>query len=91
MIREADPESGVTLRDVSRLAGVAEKELPDHLAHLARSLSAAGEELAIEPPVCRGCGFAFAKRTRFTRPGQCPRCKGRRISLPRLRIASRRG
>ena len=76
-----------TLRDLSRELGVRERELPDHLAHLARTLAAHGESLTVEPPRCLGCGFGFEGREgRYKRPGRCPECRGRRISLPRFGI-----
>lgn len=89
MLRGADP-AGVTLNDISRMASVAERDVPHHLAHLDRSLSHGPEELLIDPARCVGCGFVFAKRTRFVRPGQCPDCKARRITLPRFRILPRK-
>jgi len=75
-----------TAKDLSRAAGVREHDVDHHLEQLARSLRARGERLAIEPPACFGCGFAFRERRRATRPGRCPRCRSPRISLPRFWI-----
>ena len=60
--------------------------MPDHLAHLEKSLQRRDGTLHLEPVRCLGCDFVFEKRTRFTRPGRCPRCKGRRLTLPRFWI-----
>ena len=75
-----------TARDLSRLAGIREREVAPHLEHLAKSVKAKGGSLEVEPAVCLACGFAFRRRERhrYTRPGQCPECRSRRISLPRF-------
>ena len=76
----------VTAKDLSRAVGISEHEVAGHLEHLARSLRARGEELAMTPPECLACGFAFPRRDRTTRPSRCPRCRSRRIALPEFRV-----
>ena len=61
---------------------IKEKEVCEHLAHISRSLSAAGLKLNIRPAECRNCGFVFADRKRFTRPSRCPRCKSTYLEVP---------
>lgn len=78
-----------TARDLSRIVGIPERSVPEHLEHLARSLRPKGERLEIEPSECLDCDTSFAKRERYTRPGRCPRCHSRRISLPRFFIKAR--
>lgn len=87
-LREAlrSQESSSTARELSQLLGVSERDVYQHLEHLARSLPHDGEELTITPARCLGCGFEFSDRTRFTKPGRCPSCKSTRISLPRFGI-----
>jgi predicted Zn-ribbon and HTH transcriptional regulator len=75
-----------TAKDLSREVGISEHEVAGHLEHLARSLRARGERLAMTPPECMDCGFAFPGRERTTRPSHCPRCRGNRITLPEFRI-----
>jgi predicted Zn-ribbon and HTH transcriptional regulator len=75
-----------TAKDLSREAGVSEREVAGHLTHLARSLRARGEKLAMTPPECLDCGFAFPGRERTTKPSHCPRCRSRRVTLPEFRI-----
>jgi predicted Zn-ribbon and HTH transcriptional regulator len=79
----------VTAKDLSRLVGIAEREVASHLAHVARSLHGQGEELAVTGPECLACGFAFPGRERTTRPARCPRCRSRRITLPEFAVATR--
>ncbi|HVP29747.1 MAG TPA: transcriptional regulator [Myxococcota bacterium] len=79
-----------TSRDLSRLAGIREHDVAEHLEHLARSLRARGERLEREPPACFECGFVFRERRRTTRPGHCPACRSVRISLPRFWIETDR-
>jgi hypothetical protein len=76
-----------TAKDVSRALGIPEHAVPGHLEHLARSLRARGERLAMTPPECLDCGFAFPGRERTTRPSHCPRCRSRRITLPEFSVA----
>ena len=78
-----------TARDLSKLVGISEKDVAGHLAHLARSLRAHDEELHVVPSACLDCGFAFAKREKLARPSRCPRCKGKRLSLPEFAIRPR--
>ena len=51
-----------TARDLSKAVGASETDVLDHLVHLAKSLKARGEELAIKPAECRDCGFVFSRR-----------------------------
>ncbi len=80
-----------TARDLSELAGIREKDVADHLAHLARSLSRTGERLVVEPASCIACGYRFERRDRLTRPGACPECRSTRIDPPVFRIEAAGG
>ena len=62
----------------------------DHLVHLAKSLRARGEELAITPAECLDCGFAFSRREKPARPSRCARCHGSRLTLPQFAIREHR-
>jgi len=62
-------------RDLSQAMGIREKEVYEHLSHIARSVAAQGKKLNIRPFRCLECGYVFQDRQRFTRPGRCPRCK----------------
>lgn len=76
----------LSAHDLSRLVGISEKAVADHLAHLARSLPAHGERLAVTPPECLSCGYAFSDRTRLTRPSRCPGCHATHLAEPRFKI-----
>jgi predicted Zn-ribbon and HTH transcriptional regulator len=82
-------EGPATARDLSRRVGVREREVLEHLPHLDRSLRHRGCVLRVESAACLECGFRFAERTRYARPGGCPQCRGRRISLPRFQVIAR--
>jgi hypothetical protein len=77
--------------ELSRLVGIPEKAVADHLDHLARSLPAHGERLLFPPPECLTCGFAFPDRRRLTRPSRCPRCRGTHLAEPMFQISSAGG
>jgi predicted Zn-ribbon and HTH transcriptional regulator len=85
-LAEALREGPATAKDLSKLVGISEHQVSGHLEHLARSLRARGQQLVMTPPECLGCGFAFPGRERTTRPSHCPRCRGRRITLPEFRV-----
>jgi transcriptional regulator len=85
-LREALVEGPATARELSERVGVREKDVADHLAHLARSAVRRGERLVVEPAACVACGFVFRDRTRLARPGSCPSCRSTRIDPPAFRI-----
>jgi predicted Zn-ribbon and HTH transcriptional regulator len=82
-------EGPATAKDLSQAVGIREHDVAFQLEHLERSLRHRGERLVLEAPRCLACGFSFEGRRRYSRPGHCPRCKGRRISLPVFSIARR--
>jgi predicted Zn-ribbon and HTH transcriptional regulator len=76
----------MSAREVSKALGIREKEVYDHLSHIARSQAARGKKLNVQPYSCLGCGFVFQDRKRFTRPSRCPRCKESRLQEATYRI-----
>ncbi|MBI5558817.1 MAG: transcriptional regulator [Deltaproteobacteria bacterium] len=67
--------------EISQALSIREKEVYEHLDHINRTLTAQGKRLLVRPYTCLGCGFSFADRHRFNRPGRCPRCKGGHIRM----------
>lgn len=54
-----------------------EREIYHHLEELRKA-----GKVALLPPICAECGFAFEQRRRTKKPGKCPRCKSTRIKPP---------
>ena len=75
-------EKDMGARELSQMMGIREKEVYDHLVHIARSLAAKGHKLEIHPARCLSCGYVFKHRQRFTRPGRCPHCKNSHLQSP---------
>jgi len=75
-----------TAREISQALGIAIKEVYSHLTHIARSAASQKKKLLTIPCSCLSCGHVFRDRTRFTKPGRCPRCRGERIEEPRFRV-----
>ena len=73
-------------RQLSREVGVKEKDVYEHLSHIARTTAAKGSQLMITPSECLHCGYVFKDRKRFTRPSRCPRCRQSRLTTPTYRI-----
>ena len=80
-------EGKVSAKEISMAVGIREKDVFGHLEHIQQSCRRGKEQLAIIPPVCKGCGFVFKKRTRLTKPGKCPICRGSTIEEPLYYLA----
>lgn len=74
------------LDELSRELGVSEKELPDAIEKLRRTLEHSSERLHVEPSRCIACQFELTGRTRAKRPSRCPRCSSERLTRPRFWI-----
>ena len=73
-------------KSISKIIGISEKEVYQHLEHMGRSLKSQKMRLKIIPALCLECGFKFEDRNRFTSPGKCPKCKGEHIQDPEYGI-----
>lgn len=82
----------LTTKDISKAVGIKEKDVIDHLPHVAKSLSKARADMSgrfvIEPARCLDCGFVFRKRERLKNPGKCPICNSEGITEARYGIIS---
>jgi len=77
-------------RQLAELVGVPERQVEDHLIHVAKSVARdQTRRFVLEPSRCRDCGFVFRERTRLTCPSRCPRCRSEAISPPRYGIELR--
>ncbi len=76
----------LTTRELSRLLGIREKEVADHLGHIGRSVASRGLVLKTEPSRCLSCGYLFPGRRRLTKPGRCPKCRESHIEPPAYRL-----
>ncbi|MBI5855264.1 MAG: transcriptional regulator [Nitrospirae bacterium] len=76
-----------TARELAEQLDLPERDVEAHLPHVLRSIAHDPRlTFLLEPSTCRACGFRFRTRTRFTRPGRCPRCRSEDISSPRFGI-----
>lgn len=80
-------EAEMSAREISGQMGISEKEVSEHLVHIARSVVSQDKKVMIAPASCLACGYVFEDRKRFTRPGRCPQCKKSHIQSPRFRIS----
>lgn len=81
-------EKEMNARELSRTLAIREKEIYEHLPHIARTVMAQNKRLVIEPFRCLACGYVFEERKHFTRPGRCPRCKKTHIERPTYQIVA---
>lgn len=78
-----------TLRELSKLASLTEKEVADHLPHIEKSAKRTRQKLNIEPACCHKCAFCFEQRKRAKTPSRCPKCKSERIQPARFELIDR--
>jgi predicted Zn-ribbon and HTH transcriptional regulator len=79
-----------TSRQLAELAGLPERQVEEHLAHVVRSVARdRTRRFVLDPAACQNCGFVFRERTRLTCPSRCPRCRSEAISPPRYGIEPR--
>jgi len=88
-IRELLQEGPASSLEISQRLSLPEKEVLEHLEHLARS-PGPGYRLQLTPAVCKKCGFAFKKRERLTTPSRCPLCRNESIRRPRFALVESR-
>ncbi len=85
LLKELLQEETLSSLELSQRLALPEKEVLDHLSHIAR---APGPEYRFQmtPAVCKSCGFDFKKRERLTIPSRCPICQHESIRRPRFRL-----
>jgi transcriptional regulator len=74
-------EGEFSARDLSRLLSIREREVYEHLPHVAKSIGNLSTIIST-PARCLDCGFVFKKRERLTTPGKCPVCRSEAVSPP---------
>lgn len=79
-------EGFASVKQLSGRTGLSEKQVREHLEHIARSLARRGGELEREAPRCMKCEHRFDDRERMSTPSRCPECRSERIAPPRFRI-----
>jgi hypothetical protein len=79
-------EKEMTAREISQAIGIREKEVYEHLPHIALSAIAQKRKLVVLTFSCMSCGYVFEQRKRFTRPSRCPRCKKTHLETPAYRL-----
>jgi hypothetical protein len=87
-IKELLQEETLTSLELSRLLSLPEKEVLDHLEHIARA-PGPGHRFLLTPAECKHCGFVFRKRERLTTPSRCPRCRHESIRRPRFALVEK--
>ncbi|MBW1953878.1 MAG: transcriptional regulator [Deltaproteobacteria bacterium] len=89
-IKELLKEQPLSLRELSQQLSLSEKEVLEHLSHIARA-PGPGYRFQITPAVCQHCGFVFKKRDRLRTPSRCPLCRHQSISRPRFALLKQGG
>lgn len=79
-------QQALTAWDLAEILGIKEREVAEHLEHVARSVSCTGK-IRVEPARCKQCGFVFTKRKQFKSPSRCPQCRSQQVERPRFSIS----
>lgn len=88
-IIEALSGKTLTSKEISGAVGIREKDVLEHLEHIARSFHKGrpdGRVFVVEPSECLECGFVFRKRERLRTPSKCPVCRSEGITATRFGI-----
>jgi hypothetical protein len=81
-------EQALNARELSQALSIMEKEVYGHLEHIDRTIGRQGMKLVVQPYTCLSCGYIFANRRRWTRPGRCPVCRHGHIRMAAYRIVA---
>lgn len=76
----------LSMIEISKLVGISEKNISNHIEHIKKSLSNTGYFLKIKPAVCLECGYTFRKREKIKKPTKCPICRSEHIEDPLFKI-----
>ncbi|MFZ5448649.1 MAG: transcriptional regulator [Thermodesulfobacteriota bacterium] len=87
-MKELLAEQPCSSLELSQILSLPEKEVLEHLSHLARA-PGPGLQFQIIPAVCKHCGFIFKKRDRLTRPSRCPVCQHESITRPQFALVGK--
>ena len=74
-IRNLLIDNSLTAKDISKIIRIKEKDVIDHLNHIAKSVGK--KDFIIEPSVCMKCGFVFIKGEAY-KPQPLPCLQARR-------------
>ncbi len=58
----------MSAREISGDVGISEKEVYEHLSHIARSVASQDKKIVITPANCLACGFVFEDRSALPVP-----------------------
>ncbi len=78
-------ESECSIRELSQVVGISEKEVIPHLEQIKISFKKQ-KRFQIIPAICRQCGFVFEGRQKIKKPSKCPECRRNYIESPRYKI-----
>lgn len=87
-LRQILQERPYSALELSQRLSIPEKEVYEHLQHVARA-PGPGLRFHLIPAACRTCGFSFTKRKRLTVPSRCPVCRRQSIKRPRFALEVR--
>lgn len=83
-------DTRLSSHQLAQMLGIPERQVEEHLVHVVKTVARdPSRRFILEPSVCPDCGFLFRDRTKLTRPGRCPKCRGEGITAPRYGIDAR--
>lgn len=74
------------VREISKALRIREREVIDHLPHIARTAAARNRKLEVTPSICLACGYRFKDRKQLKPPSRCPQCRNERVESPLYRV-----
>jgi predicted Zn-ribbon and HTH transcriptional regulator len=78
-------ENKMSIREIALHYHITTEEVATDLMHIGKSIYPR-QELRMEIPVCRTCGFQFKERAKLKPPSKCPKCRHEKITEPKFWI-----
>jgi len=78
-------ENPMTLPQIARAVGEPVGQVEKDLEHLLLSLKHTDQRPAVQPSICRKCGFEFSPE-KLRKPSRCPSCHGNWLTDPSIGI-----
>ncbi|MFH1510898.1 MAG: transcriptional regulator [Candidatus Woesearchaeota archaeon] len=75
----------MSIRELALYFRITTDEAAIDLRHIAKSIYPK-QQLKMELPLCKSCGFEFKDRTKLRPPTKCPKCRHEKITEPKFWI-----
>ena len=79
LLKELLDDGPISLRELAKELKTGINHAAHEMDHLSRSLN---NTIQITPAYCHNCDYIFKKRSKWTKPSRCPKCRSEKLSDP---------